>query len=490
MFLEVGLSQCSKQFRPGGRSGQVVQSVEPGSIAEELGILPGDRLLSVNGEPVADVFAYRLAVMDTEIVLEMADAAGEPVLYEIEKDEDESLGLVFEDALMDRSRHCHNRCVFCFIDQLPPGMRETLYFKDDDMRLSFLTGNYITLTNLSDAELDRLIGYHLSPMNISVHATDPECRRLMLKNPRSTAILSQLRRIAAAGIDINAQIVLCPGINDGAILERTLTDLAEFGDQLLSVAAVPVGITRYRDANGLTRLERFDVRRASDVVRQTRRWQQFFMERLGRRVFFAADEFYVRAGLPLPPAADYENMPQLENGVGMLALLNAELDDGLAARTSNGAAAAEPGPAPRGIFGRLPDQVRSVHLLTGTDAAPYLARFRERLQKCYNFSVFVHPVENRFFGSTITVAGLLTGQDLTAAGQSVLSGVSAGERERAVILLPDCMLKQDEDVFLDDWTPDDLSRAFGVPVVIGRETGLGLLGALDRLTGRNEANYG
>ena len=456
---------------PGG-GGQIVVAVDSQSVAAELGIQPGDRLVAINGEPVEDVFAYRLLELEEELLVLMQTRAGEYIEYDIEKDEGESLGLTFDEALMNESLHCSNKCIFCFIDQLPRGMRKSLYYKDDDMRLSFLTGNYITLTNLDDQELDRLLSYHLSPMNVSVHATDPELRKLMLKNPASTKIMTQLRRIVEAGIDLNCQIVLCPGINDGAALDRTLTDLASLGDNLLSVGAVPVGITRFRDQYNLPQLKAFDRISARQVVTQTKAWQQYFLERMGRRIFYAADEFYLRGELDIPPAIEYEDMPQLENGVGMLALFKEEITDVLT--TERDAYY----PEPRLIVGEVEKGIKRLHILTGTDAAPWINQFLPALEQHFKVAVSVHPVENRFFGDTITVAGLLTGQDLTAAACELSAGLSSEVRQESAILLPDVMLKQDEDIFLDDYTPADLFHSCALPVIVGEATGRGLAGAL------------
>lgn len=463
--------------RAGGA--QIVLEVEPGSIAEELGICPGDRLVAVDGSPVRDVFAYRLAVLESSLTIEIEKADGEHVVYEIEKDEDETLGMEFADPLMDKSNHCHNKCIFCFIDQLPPGMRDTLYFKDDDMRLSFLTGNYITLTNMNDEELDRLIHYHLSPMNISVHTTDPELRKTMLKNPRSTRIMDQLEKIVAAGIELNCQIVLCPGVNDGPALDRTLSDLSRFGESIASIAVVPVGVTRYREQNGLFPLVPFDDLSAAVVISQVERWQAYFKEKMGRRIFYAADEFYLRSGLAVPPAEEYEDMAQLENGVGMLALFKEEIEDGLEQRRLEQAGETdEPayGAAPRALYGELPEQVDEVHILTGTDAAGWISGFADALSDFYKIPLTVHPVVNRFFGETITVAGLLTGADLEDAARRLTSKTT-----RRVILIPECMLRADEDIFLDDRTPADLAAAADMPVIVAMESGVGLLGALDTL---------
>lgn len=468
----------------GKPQGHLITAVEAGSIADELGIQPGDRLLQVNGSAVRDVFAYRLQVLEEEILLQIQGADGEIVEFEIEKEADEEMGLEFADGLMDESNHCHNKCLFCFIDQLPPGMRDSLYFKDDDMRLSFLTGNYVTLTNIDDDELQRMIDYRLSPMNISVHTTNPELRKQMLKNPRSVLIGEQLKKISAAGIELNCQIVLCPGINDGAELERTLTDLAALGEGVLSIAVVPVGLTRFRTERNLPQLSGFNKDSAAALLDQVERWQQRFLRTRGSRVFYAADEFYLRAERPIPPHEAYDGFPQLENGVGMLSLLFYELEEGLARRTEKDCTTeqldANPVHAadqPRLMVGAFPVQPpETVHILTGTDAAPALAAYTERFNEHYPFTVRVHAVENHFFGSSITVAGLLTGRDLCSAAASLEL-----DRKSAVLLIVDSMLRADEDVFLDDVTPQELAQAAGCPLMVGGEGGCGLLVALDRI---------
>ncbi|HHX36499.1 MAG TPA: DUF512 domain-containing protein, partial [Clostridiaceae bacterium] len=313
---------------------------------------------------------------------------------------------------------------------------------------------------------------HLSPMNVSVHTTDPELRRYMLKNPASVKIMTQLRRIAAAGIDLNCQIVLCPGINDGAALDRTLSDLASLGDHLLSVAVVPVGITRFREERKLPALSTFDRSRAAAVIAQTEVWQQYFRAQTGRRIFYAADEFYLRAGAPIPPASDYEDMPQLENGVGMLALFREEIETIL--ETDNMCDC----PAPRLVYGAGSNDIRQLHILTGTDAAPWIEAFLPALRDRFAVSIYVHPVVNSFFGETITVAGLLTGQDLLAAARRLGEQLPEKERQQAAIVLPDVMLKQDEDIFLDDYTPAELADGCAMPVIVGEATGRGLAGVL------------
>ncbi len=486
----------------------LISAIEPDSIASDLGLVSGDVLLQMNGKPVADVFDYRLALQSEFIELQIRKIDGEIIEIEIEKDESEDLGILFEEALMDKSRFCHNKCLFCFIDQLPKGMRETLYFKDDDMRLSFLTGNYITLTNLSDAELDRLLSYHLSPMNISVHATNPAVRLQLLKNPKSVNILNQLKRIISAGIEINCQIVLCPGINDGEVLDQTLADLCALGEQVLSIAVVPVGITKFRTENGLPQVDRYTKQTAQQVIAQTERWQAVFMKKYGRRVFFAADEFYVRSGVTIPPAQAYEDLPQLENGVGMLALFKEQLDVGLEQRKMTGFEASEQVSVYQPAYDRfyLPtgeryadyltaprltvSSIEVVHLFSGTDAAPWLDTFSLAIASVYGMDIQVHAVPNDFFGHTITVAGLLTGQDLKKAMHQVFDPLTDAQRASQLIVLPDCMFKQEEAVFLDDETPDALAKDIGVPILICSDQGESLLGALDEVKYRNEAKHG
>ncbi|MGI6546502.1 MAG: DUF512 domain-containing protein [Fastidiosipilaceae bacterium] len=475
-----------RQSKPKSNRGQLITAVEPGSIADELGIRPGDRLARLNDQPVRDVFAYRLQILEENLLLEIETEEGERLIFEIEKDEDELLGMEFEDGLMDESRHCHNKCVFCFIDQLPQGMRDSLYFKDDDLRLSFLTGNYVTLTNIDDEELNRLIDYRLSPMNVSVHTTNPELRFKMLGNPRSVKIMEQLDRIGRSGIELNCQIVLCPDVNDGMELERTLEDLETLGDSLLSVAVVPVGITKYRTENRLYPLNSFNQLSAEAVLDQVERWQRRFLKTAGRRIFFAADEFYLRARRPVPPYKDYEGFPQLENGVGMLALLTQEIESGLHDRQSPAWDSSEAGrrddSEPRLLCGDLPGAVDAVHILTGTDAAPWLERYARKMSELYPFQIQVHAVRNCFFGEKITVAGLLTGEDLFQAIERLTC-----QKSQSVVLIPDCTLRADEDVFLDGVTPTQLSERTDCCVLVGRESGTGLLRALDLVAERATA---
>ncbi len=448
-----------------------ISAVTENSIADELGIVPGDILISIDGREVVDVFDYRIRMAAEELTVMFLLADKTYLEALVEKDEDEDLGLSFEEPLMDSCMSCRNKCLFCFIDQLPKGMRKTLYFKDDDLRMSFLTGNYVTLTNLSDQEFDRILSYHLSPMNVSVHATDPEVRVRMMKNPNAKDLMKRLHKIIESGISLNCQIVLCPGINDGEVLERTLTDLSSLGPQLLSIAVVPVGITKFRDENNLYALKPYDQETASGVLKIVTRWQRTFMKTRGKRLFFAADEFYLRAGAGIPAAFMYEGFPQLENGVGMLSDFMREMRKGLLKRsrrvTTNST--------------NIDRGRQRIFVLTGVDAANTLNLFAERISLLYNVTLEVHAVRNRFFGDLITVSGLLTGSDLASAIEEL--------RERRnespdLVMIADCMLKSDEDIFLDDMTLEQFEQRIQVPVCVCHASGAGLLDSLDQVTNR------
>lgn len=417
-------------------SGHVVRAVRPGSIADELKIEPGDLLLSINDEEIGDLFDYQYQVENDllNVLIERGDS-GEQWLLEIEKDEDEDLGLIFDEGLMDRYRSCRNRCIFCFIDQMPPGMRETLYFKDDDARLSFLQGNYVTLTNMSDHEIDRIIRYRLSPINISFHTTDPELRCKMLQNRYAGDVFDKVRRLAEAGIELNGQIVLCKGINDGDALDRSIRDLTAYLPALQSLSVVPVGLTRFRD--GLYPLEAFSPEDAACVLDQIGQWQAHLLQMHQTRLVYASDEFYLLAGREIPPAEAYEDFPQLENGVGMLRLLEDEFCEALAAQTTC--------------------RVGMRTIATGCLAAPLIRKLAELTMTQFpQLQIRVVPVQNHFFGSKITVSGLLTGQDLIRG----LSERTLGE----MVLIPSNMLRHGTEVFLDDLTCADVAAAIGVPV--------------------------
>lgn len=427
-----------------------IKEVLPGSIAEELEIEAGDVLVSINEQPMKDVFDYRYLSEDEELTLLIRKADGEEWELEIEKDAYEDLGLVFEEGLMDAYRSCRNKCIFCFIDQMPPGMRDTLYFKDDDARLSFLQGNYITLTNLSEEDMERILFYKLSPINISVHTTNPQLRCKMLNNRFAGEALEKIQRFCDAGLEMNGQIVLCKGYNDGEELERTIHDLTAYLPHLQSVSVVPIGMTKYRE--GLTQLEPFTKEDAVKVLETIAKWQQMLLTHYGTRMIYASDEWYLLAGLPLPTEEEYEGYPQLENGVGMIRLLQTEVDECLAKCKGD-------------------DRVRKLTLATGALAAPVIKEQVEKIKQKYpNIEAEVVTILNNFFGERITVAGLLTGQDIIA---------QLGKRELGdVLLLPEVMLKSGEDVFLDDLTISDVEKALQTRVSIVKSDGEALVRAV------------
>ena len=414
----------------------VIKGAVRGSIAEELGAEAGDVLLSVNGHEIRDVFDYRFFTSEASLTLLFRTKDGEEVTVEVEKDPEEDLGLEFQSGLIDGARRCSNQCVFCFIDQLPPGMRETLYFKDDDTRLSFLHGNYVTLTNLSDADIDRIIEMKISVLNVSVHTTNPELRKRMLGNRFAGNLMPRLRKLAESGITLNTQVVLCPGMNDCEELSRTIGDLLALAPGVHSLSVVPVGITDHRE--GLYPLRSFTVEEAASVVRQVTLWQEKALEQAGSRFVYLADEFYLLADIPVPPAEAYEDFPQIENGVGLIASLKEEWD-----------AAMEE--APRHI------RKREISMITGMAAAPFMRSLvEEACAKYPRLTVYLYPIRNDYFGHKITVSGLLTGGDV----KNQLKGKPLGKE----LLIPECMLRYGTEDFLDDMTVSELSRALGVKI--------------------------
>lgn len=426
----------------------IVERIEPGSIAEEMGIGPKDCLVAVNGQEITDIFDYRYLIQDNYIEVLIRKPGGEEWLLEIDKDYDEDLGIIFENGLMDEYRSCHNKCIFCFIDQMPGGMRDTLYFKDDDSRLSFLQGNYVTLTNMSDEDVERVIRYHLSPINISFQTTNPELRCMMLNNRFAGRALSQVQKLYDAGITMNGQIVLCKHINDGAELERSISDLTAYLPHLESVSVVPVGLSRFRE--GLYPLEPFDREDAKQVLACIHRWQDKLYPEHGVHFIHASDEWYVLAEEELPEAERYDGYLQLENGVGMLRLLLEEFA-GAMARVEE-----EPNRYV-GCGGEL-------SIVTGRLAYPFIADMAERMMRCIpGLTIHVYAIVNEFFGEQITVSGLLTGQDIIRQ----LQGRSLGER----ILLPQNVLRSGEDYFLDDVTVGEVEKALQVQVDIVKSSG-------------------
>ena len=428
----------------------IVQTVEQGSIAEEMGIEPGDVLLSVNGNEIEDIFDYQYYVEDEEILLLIEKPDGEQWELEIGKDADEQLGIGFGEGLMDEYRSCCNKCIFCFIDQMPPGMRDTLYFKDDDSRLSFLQGNYVTLTNMTDHDVERIIKYRLEPINISFHTTNPELRCRMLHNRFAGDALKKVDAFYQGGIEMNGQIVLCRGINDKDELERSIRDLTRYIPLLKSVSVVPVGLTRFRE--GLCPLEPFTREDAREVLAVIHRWQEKLFEEYGMHFIHAGDEWYLLAGQEVPEERRYDGYLQLENGVGMLRLLMDEFEEGYRSLTGD-------------------EREEELSIATGKLAYPYIRKMAARMEERFpGIRIHVYAIENRFFGERITVAGLITGQDLT--GQ--LKGKDLGKR----LLIPCSMLRADEDVFLDDYTVEQVAEALQVPVDIVKSSGQDLIDAI------------
>ena len=437
----------------------IVKTVEPGRIADELGIEPGDKLLSIDGHEIEDIFDYQYYVEDEEILLLIEKPDGEEWELEIEKDPDEQLGIGFGQGLMDEYHSCRNKCIFCFIDQMPQGMRDTLYFKDDDSRLSFLQGNYITLTNMSDHDVERIVKYRLEPINISFQTTNPELRCRMLHNRFAGDALKKVDILYQGGIEMNGQIVLCKGVNDGEELERTIRDLTRYLPLLKSVSVVPVGLTKYRE--GLYPLEPFTKEEAQKVLSVIHGWQEKIYEEYGLHFIHAGDEWYLLAEEDLPEEERYDGYLQLENGVGMLRLLINEFEEAFAALPAGDICGTTEAAGAR----------RELSIATGRLAYPYLKRIAEQMEEKYPFlTVHVHSIRNDFFGERITVSGLITGQDLTAQ----LKGKELGSR----LLIPCNMLKTDEDVFLDDYTVKDVSDALQVPVDIVKSSGQNLIDAI------------
>ena len=412
-----------------------ISSVEPSSPAAKAGLRAGDILISINGQDINDVLDYRFYLTEKRVTLKIHRG---PELFDvsIKKGEYDDIGLGFDTYLMDKKHSCRNKCIFCFIDQLPCGMRDTLYFKDDDSRLSFLMGNYITLTNLTDADVDRIIKMRTSPINISVHTTNPDLRVKMMNNKNAGAVLSYMRRFADAGIRLNCQIVLCKGVNDGAELDRTMRDLVSYMPSLVGVAIVPAGLTDHRD--GLYKLEPYTPDEAAAIIDKVDDFAAECLEKYGSRLFFCADELYLKAGRELPDDEYYEGYPQIEDGVGMIRSMQTEFED---------------------EFEYLSDydtsKPRSLSIATGYAAYDFISSLVARLKAvCPNLDCKVYRIRNDFFGHNITVAGLITGLDIL----SQLEGKPIGEK----LLIPSIMLRHERDRFLDDVTTSELSERLGV----------------------------
>ncbi len=427
-----------------------ISAVEEHSYAEKAGILAGESIVSINGNVIKDVLDYRFYMTDRNLAVELLDKDGNTRKVEIKKPQYADLGLDFETYLMDKEHCCKNKCIFCFIDQMPPNMRETLYFKDDDSRLGFLFGNYITLTNLDDEDIDRIIKMHLSPINVSVHTSNSRLRVVMLKNPRAAESLEYLKLLADAGIALHIQLVLCPGINDGEELVRTFADLAELGPSVESVVCVPVGLTKYREK--LPKLVPYDANGAKKVIETVDLFREKMRAERGIAVAYAADEFFIKAGLPLPEYEYYDDFTQLEDGVGLCTLLKHEFYE---------------------AFDYFPpsEYNRRVTVPTGKAAYSTIKELANAAESRYKgLKVDVLAMENNFFGELITVTGLLTGGDIAAQ----LKGRDNGD----AVLICESTLRYEHDKFIDDTTPEYVEHELFVPVLMVPNDGYKLLCAM------------
>ncbi len=434
----------------------IIKSVLKGSSAQKVGIKAGDTLVSIDGNEIMDVLDYRFYQNNSKLKLEVINAKGKQKTFKIKKGEYDEIGLEFETYLMDKQHHCKNKCIFCFIDQLPEGLRDSLYFKDDDSRLSFLFGNYITLTNITEHEVERIIKMHISPINISVHTTNPELRVKMMKNKNAGAVLPLIKRFDEAGIKINCQMVLCPGFNDGEELIRTLNDLTAL-ENTECIAAVPVGLSGHRE--GLEKLVPFDKKGACEVIDIIDKFGEECLKKSGKRRVFAADEFYILAEKELPDADYYEDFLQLENGVGLVPLLLDEVNSAL-----------------KEIDYNLENK-RKISIATGEAAEPFIADIVDKcIKKWDNLECRVFPVKNEFFGGEITVAGLVTATDILKQ----LSRKDLGEE----LLIPSVMLRDGGDMFLDSVTLEELSEKLSVKITPVNNDGYELI---DKILGKEEA---
>lgn len=429
-----------------------IDGIQKGSYAQALGIAAGERLLSINGHEINDVLDYRFYETEQHLELELERSTGEKYRLHLRKGQYESICLEFDTYLIDQERSCRNKCIFCFIDQLPKGMRETMYFKDDDTRLSFLFGNYITLTNIDEREIRRIIEMHISPINISVHTMNPELRCKMMNNRFAGEKLRYLSMLTEGGIRINCQLVLCPGFNDGKELEFTLEELSKLGENLQSVACVPVGLTKYRE--NLPKLEPFRQDTAAAVIDTVNAFGDRRKEKGLSRSFYLSDEFFILAGRELPPYEYYEDFPQIENGVGMFR----DLEEGFLYRLE-----------------QLSEEERQrsgrVALVTGTAIYPLLNELLDELRvKCHNLTIELFPIRNDFFGGTVDVTGLITGGDILRQLE--------GKLHCDTLLVPSVMMKADQDIFLDDVTLEELSDKLQVTVKKVGPTGEELVEAL------------
>ena len=428
-----------------------ITHVQPGSIAHRLGLVAGDLLESIAGEPIIDQIDYQALTAQARFDMVVTRADGTQKTFHVRKQDWQPLGLTLDQTIISKPRPCRNHCIFCFIDQMPPGMRKTLYVKDDDWRLSLMMGNYITMTNIDDKELDRIIRRKVSPLYVSVQCTDPDMRVKLLRNPNAALIMERLRLLKDNGIRFHCQVVLCPGWNDGDILMKTLEDLATLAPAAQSVALVPIGLTKFRE--NLPCIKPYDAQMAADLIESVKPLQERFLNELGTRFVFPADEFYCLSGHPLPEDIEYEDYPQIENGVGMLRMFETDLqyavEDYPVAET-----------APRHLV-----------IATGTSIAPFLQELCDRYAP-KGTKVTVRPIINRFFGETVTVAGLITGGDLVDQCRDVVADE---------ILIVRSMIRAEGDMFLDDMTVEEVRKALPAPLHITENTGEGFWRAISGL---------
>lgn len=424
-----------------------VFSVEKGGILEKKRVKAGDTILAINDNEINDVLDFDFYASDEKLVVEVLKENGKKKRLKIKKQEYEPLGASFETYLIDKQHSCANKCIFCFVDQLPKGMRESLYFKDDDDRLSFLFGNYVTLTNMPESEIERIIKMHISPINISVHTTNPELRCKMMNNRFAGDVLRYVEKLAKGGIKLNCQLVLCPGINDGEELKRSLNDLSKLYPQVESIACVPLGMTKFRE--GLTELTPYTEQTANEAIDIIESFSNEFYKEHGTRIAYPADEFYIKAKRKIPNYDFYEDFAQLDNGVGMIALQKNEFSEELKEIEEC-------------------DTIRRITVATGVDAAPYIKNLVDELKtKWHNLECRVKAIENDFFGHSITVAGLVTGGDLI----NQLKGIDLGDE----LLIPSCMLRHERDVFLDDVSLKEVEESLNIKITITENDGALLL---------------
>ncbi len=434
-------------------SRNIIEDVVLGSIADELGVDPGDILLTINDTPVKDVIDYKYLISDEylEVVIQKED--GEIWELEIEKEISEDLGIIFTNPLIDKAKSCQNKCMFCFIDQLPPNMRDTLYFKDDDSRLSFLQGNFITLTNMSQDDIDRIIQYRLSPINVSVHTTNPELRIKMLKNKKAGKIYEILKSFHKANLEMNCQIVLVPGVNDGDELRKTIEDLSKLYPSINSVAVVPVGVTKYRES--LAKLETYDEEKAKVLIADINKMQDEYMNKLDTRYIFASDEFYLVSKEDLPTYDEYEGFPQYENGVGLLRSFASEIEEAL------------------DKIHKKRVHSKTIIFATGKLAGEFMNEIARKIEdKFIGLNIIVVPIKNNFFGETITVSGLVTGGDLVEQIKDM--------EETDLVIIPRSMMKVDEEIFLDNITLEEANEKMNKRIIYSKVDGSDLIRLIDK----------